>query len=91
MSCSTCTNLERAYIARQGEFIEACASASYKVCTRLAAQKNVEMERARQEMEDHRSVCLIASQIPAHLPPALLPPAPQPVRALPAKLRSIAA
>ena len=58
MSCITCANLERDYLDRLSEYIEARSSAGYRVSTRLAAQKNVEMERARYELEEHRSACV---------------------------------
>jgi hypothetical protein len=80
MSCSICENLERAYEAMNSEFIEACSSAGYSVCTKLAAQKNVEMERARYELEEHRSVCHTVVCV------ALLPH-----REAPASLRRLAA
>jgi hypothetical protein len=81
MKCLVCANLERAYLARMSEYIEARSSAGYKVSTRLAAQINVEMERARYELEEHQAVCF-----PAVRPPALLP-----AREASAKLISIAA
>jgi len=74
MSCRICENLEEVYKARLSEYVEARASAGYRASTRLAAQMNVEMERARYELEEHHSVCLSAlrqpvrAQAPARLP-----------------------
>jgi hypothetical protein len=68
MSCAICANLERAYEAGLREYIEACCSASYGFSTKFAARKNVDMERARYELEEHRSVCAFAAGPPA-LPP----------------------
>ena len=56
MACSTCRNLERAYETGISEYAEARASVCYRVSTVHAAQKNVDMERARYELEEHRSV-----------------------------------
>ena len=81
MKCLVCANLERTYLARLSEYVEARSSAGYRVSTRLAAQINVEMERARYELEEHQAVCISAA-----LPPALLPS-----RETTAKLISIAA
>jgi hypothetical protein len=81
MKCLVCANMERAYLARLGEYLQARSSAGYRVSTRLAAQINVEMERARYELEEHQAVCYSALR-----PPALLP-----VRETPAELISIAA
>jgi hypothetical protein len=48
------------------EYIEARSSVRYRISTVLAAQKNVDMERARYELEEHRRVCSSAV-IPALL------------------------
>jgi hypothetical protein len=68
MGCSICRDLERDCAARLSEYIEARSSVCYRVCTVLAAQKNVDMERARYELEEHRRVCASASGVPALLP-----------------------
>ena len=57
MSCLICGHLEQAYNSVLGEYIEARSSVRYRVSTQLAAQKNVDMERARYELEEHRRVC----------------------------------
>ncbi len=81
MKCLMCANLERVYLTRLGEYLEARSSACYRISTRLAAQINVEMERARYELEEHQTVCFSA-----HRPPALMP-----VREAPAELMGVAA
>jgi hypothetical protein len=69
MGCSICESLERTYEDRLSEYREARSSAGYQVSTKLAAHKNVEMERARYELEEHRMVCGSARKAPlAHLP-----------------------
>jgi hypothetical protein len=60
MSCSVCGSLEQAYEAVLSEYIEARSSVRYRVSTVLAAQKNVDMERARYELEEHRRACASA-------------------------------
>ena len=62
MSCLFCRNLERAYEAALGEYTEARSSAFSQVYLDLTAQKNVEMERARCELEEHRLVCVSAGK-----------------------------
>jgi hypothetical protein len=84
MACSTCEYLERNYLARHREYVEARSSAGYKASTKLAAQMNVEMERARYELEEHQSVC--ASTLPATVVPVLIPK-----RELPTGLQPLAA
>jgi hypothetical protein len=50
------------------EYIEARASAGYRISTVLAGQKNVDMERARYELEEHRSLCASTVRVPVLLP-----------------------
>jgi hypothetical protein len=68
MGCPICKNLERVYEAMLSEFNDARSSAGYQVSRKLAAQKNVEMERARYELEEHKSRCVSASIVSAYLP-----------------------
>jgi hypothetical protein len=60
MHCMLCENLELAFEARRSEYIEATSLANYRISKRFAAYKNVEMERARTEVEEHQSVCVFA-------------------------------
>jgi hypothetical protein len=68
MECTICMDLKRAYEAGLSEFIEARSSVCFRTCTRLAARKNVEMERARYEVEEHLLVCASAVRVFARLP-----------------------
>lgn len=65
MGCLVCQNLERIFKARQQEYIEACSTAYHRVSTKLAAYKNVDMERARNEFEEHQRVCVSTLNDPA--------------------------
>lgn len=85
MGCSICSELERAYQTVLSEYIQARSSVCYRFSTELAAQKNVDMERARYELEEHRRVC---AQVRI---PVLLPEMVFPERAAAANLRSMAA
>ncbi len=71
MYCRLCENLERALATTQTEYLEASSLAYHLVSKKFAAYKNVEMERARAELQEHRTVCpaaMLASQsIPASL------------------------
>jgi hypothetical protein len=58
MGCSICRNLEQAFEAGLSEYIGARSSAGYQVSKRHAAEMNVDMERARYELEEHRLVCV---------------------------------
>jgi hypothetical protein len=58
MICLHCLNLEKALEARRSEYLEASSLAYYRVSKKFAAYMNVEMERARIELEEHRSICV---------------------------------
>lgn len=68
MDCTICMDLKRAYEAGLSEYIEARSSVCFRLCTKLAARKNVEMERAKYELEEHRFVCVSAVRVVALLP-----------------------
>jgi hypothetical protein len=75
--------LERAYEAVFNEYQEARSSVRYRMSTVLAAQKNVDMERARYELEEHRRAC------PSAIHPAIFVSRDRPRR--PTRSRSMAA
>ncbi len=58
MDCLTCVDLEHAFEFRLSKYIEARSAAYYRVSTELAAKKNVDMERARNDLDEHRLICL---------------------------------
>jgi hypothetical protein len=60
MGCVVCEDLERAFKTMQKEYLEACSAAYYRVSRKFAAYKNVDMERARNELEEHRLACVSA-------------------------------
>jgi hypothetical protein len=68
MDCPICKGLERAFEAGRSEYIEARLSACFRVCTEFAARKNVDMERARYDLEEHLSICVSTVRMLAFLP-----------------------
>jgi hypothetical protein len=68
MDCPICRDLERTFEAGRSEYIEARSSACFRVCTEFAARKNVDMERARYELEEHLSLCVSTIRVFASLP-----------------------
>jgi len=58
MSCPRCQDLELALEVRRSEYDEALASAYFRVNRKIAAYLSVELERARNELEEHRLVCV---------------------------------
>lgn len=68
MNCPVCGDLQRDFENKLGEYIAARSSAVYGLSKKLAAQKNVEMERARYELEEHQIVCAPAPRSLALVP-----------------------
>jgi hypothetical protein len=73
MRCLRCQNLEGVFENRQSEYIEALASPFHRVSGEFAAYKSVELERARNELEEHRSICVSAVRQPAAVAVGALP------------------
>ncbi len=63
MECLVCKNLERAFESGHSQYLEARSAAYYRVSTELAAYKNVEMERARSDLEEHQLVCVSSAKV----------------------------
>jgi len=57
MSCLICRTLELDCEVCRSEYFDALSAVFHRISTRFAAGKNVEFERARSALEEHRSVC----------------------------------
>jgi hypothetical protein len=64
MDCPMCKELERTFISRRRDYIAARFAMYYRVSTELAAYKNVEMERAKSDLEEHQSLCVFTASGP---------------------------
>lgn len=73
MSCLHCQNLERALEVRRNNYCEALASPYLRVSRKFAAYLSVELERAKNELEEHRLTCVSAVKQPACLSAAASP------------------
>jgi hypothetical protein len=62
MDCLECKNLKEAFESRLSKYIEARSDAFYRVSTELAAKRNVDMERAKNNFEEHQLVCVSAAE-----------------------------
>lgn len=62
MDCLICRDLKRTLEFRRTEYFKARSAAYYRVSTKLAAYKNVEMERARSNWEEHQLICANATE-----------------------------
>lgn len=60
MACSKCSYLECALESRHSEYLAAHSEVLRRVRSERAAYDFVEMERARSELDMHRSVCASA-------------------------------
>lgn len=58
MNCVKCRELRQVFDSKLGKYIEARSDPYYRVCTELAAHRNVDMERARNDLEEHQLVCV---------------------------------
>jgi hypothetical protein len=58
MACLICRDLERTLDFRRSKFFEARSAAYYQVSTEVAAQKKVDMERAKSDLDEHLLVCV---------------------------------
>lgn len=73
MSCLRCLDLERALDVWRSEYSEALASPYFRVSRKFAAYLSVELERAKNELEEHRLACVSAVKQPANLSAAACP------------------
>lgn len=63
MDCFECKNLKQAVEWRLSKYREARSAAFYHVSTELAAKKKVDMERARNDLEEHQLICALAPHL----------------------------
>ena len=69
MKCSDCKYLERVFESSIERYVAACSAAFYRVSTEFAARKNVDMERAKNDLEEHRRLCAFVKEIRPAEPP----------------------
>jgi len=64
--CFVCVDLARALQVTLASYVEARSAAFYRVCTDIAAKREVDMERAKTDLEEHRLVCpFVLTAVPA--------------------------
>jgi hypothetical protein len=62
MTCLICKDLERTLDYKRSKYFEARSAAYNQVSTELAAQKNVDTNRAKSDLEEHQLVCVSAAK-----------------------------
>lgn len=63
MNCLVCKDLERTFESRRSAYIEARSAAYHRVSTELAAKKQIDMERAKSDLEEHELVCVSEREV----------------------------
>jgi hypothetical protein len=63
LNCLTCKDLDRAFEVSLTSYRAARSAAFYRICTEVAAKKEVDMERARTALQEHQLVCPFAAKI----------------------------
>jgi len=57
MNCLQCADLCRALESAQIKYVAARSAEFYRVSTEIAAKKQVDMERARIDLQEHQATC----------------------------------
>ena len=63
MNCVVCTALDRTFKAALTKYMEARSAAFYQVSTEFAAMQQVDMERAKTSMQEHKCECPFAAHV----------------------------
>jgi hypothetical protein len=64
-SCPECENLNRIFESKRTEYRAARSAVLYRISTEFAAKQQVDMERAKSDMEEHLSSCSSATKLRA--------------------------
>jgi hypothetical protein len=72
LMCSVCRDLERALESRNVECVKVLSGPYCRFSNRFMAYSNVEMERAKSDLEVHRSLCVSAIREGLHVTPPSL-------------------
>ena len=66
MSCPECKDLYRIFERTRARYAEARTAAFFRISTRIAARKHVDLERAKSDLCEHQEACpwaIIAEQL----------------------------
>lgn len=73
MACLKCAHLEQLFESKVSKYGEARSAMFHQVSTELAAKKRVDMERARNDLEEHQLVCQVRTSESSNPQVATLP------------------
>jgi hypothetical protein len=69
MRCPICNDFARALEDRASEYRQACSNTVYcHISSRFVAYSEIEMSRAKSELEIHQSVCAVCHRWEKHEP-----------------------
>jgi len=57
MDCLQCADLSRTFESAHLKYVAARSADFYRISTEIAAKKQVDMERARIDLEEHHAAC----------------------------------
>ena len=60
MDCLECKDLDRTLKLMRASYMTARSAAFYRICTEIAAKAEVDMERAKTALQEHRLLCPFA-------------------------------
>jgi hypothetical protein len=61
--CPECESLNQVFESKLTGYIAARSAVLYQISTEFAAKQQVDMERAKNDMEDHQSICSFAAEV----------------------------
>ena len=56
-NCLACENLNRVYESKLTKYLAARSAVLYRISTEFAAKQQVDMERAKNDLEEHLLIC----------------------------------
>jgi hypothetical protein len=60
-NCPECENLKQIFESKLSAYLAARSAVLYQISTEFAARQQVDMERAKNDVEEHLSICSFAA------------------------------
>jgi hypothetical protein len=61
-NCLVCQNLNRVYESKRAKYLAARSAVLHRICNEFAARQQVDMERAKNDMEEHLWTCTFTAK-----------------------------
>ncbi len=62
-NCPECESLNQVFESKLAGYVAARSAVLYRISTEFAAKQQVDMERAKNDMEEHLSTCSFATEV----------------------------